>query len=199
MEYDKHIVTEAEYEKIRVQHLVCETKRDQVCYVKELNKLYKFRHLTSNGIVITESKIVNGKKELVNSKTYIDGKLTAENCYDGEIRIEKRYNYLCISGMGTVVRHYKNNKLHRIDGPAIEYEKRNCEGYYYIDGNSVDDKFFKKITRNIRNGNVINILDNYDYYDLTIIKMMIEEIGHEKQLEVVNKYLIVKMLEDESK
>lgn len=199
MEYDKYEVTEAEYEKIKVQHLVCETKKDQICYVKELNKLYKFRHLTSNGIVITESKIVNGKKELVNSKTYIDGKLTAENCYDGEIRIEKRYNYLRISGMGTVVRYYKNNKLHRIDGPAIEYEKRNCEGYYYIDGNSVDDKFFKKITRNIRNGNVINILDNYDYYDLTIIKMMIEEIGNEKQLEVVNKYLIVRALENESK
>lgn len=199
MEYDKYIVTEAEYEKIRVQHLVCETKIDQICYVKELNRLYKFRHLTSNGMVITESKIVDGEKELVNSKTYIDGKLTAENCYDGEIRIEKRYNYLCISGMGTVVRHYKNNKLHRIDGPAIEYEKRNCEGYYYINGNSVDDKFFKKITRNIRNGNVINILDNYDYYDLTIIKMMIEEIGNEKQLEVVNKYLIVRALENESK
>lgn len=199
MKYDKYVVTEAEYEKIRVQHLVCETKIDQICYVKELNRLYKFRHLTSNGMVITESKIVDGEKELVNSKTYIDGKLTAENCYDGEIRIEKRYNYLCISGMGTVVRYYKNNKLHRIDGPAIEYEKRNCEGYYYIDGNSVDDKFFKKITRNIRNGNVIHILDNYGYYDLMIIKMMIEEIGDEKQLEVVNKYLIVKMLEDESK
>lgn len=199
MEYDKYIVTGAEYEKIRVQHLVCEMKRDQICYVKELNRLYKFRHLTSNGMIITESKIVDGEKELVNSKTYIDGKLTAENCYDGEIRIEKRYNYLRMSGMGTVIRYYKNNKLHRIDGPAIEYEKRNCEGYYYIDGNSVDDKFFKKITRNIRNGNIINILDNYGYYDLIIIKTMIEEIGDEKQLEVVNKYLIVKMLEDESK
>lgn len=199
MEYDKYIVTEAEYEKIRVQHLVCETKIDQICYVKELNRLYKFRHLTSNGMVITESKIVDGEKELVNSKTYIDGKLTAENCYDGEIRIEKRYNYLRILGMGTVVRYYKNSKLHRIDGPAIEYEKRDCEGYYYIDGNSVDDKFFKKITRNIRNGNVINILDNYDYDDLMIIKMMIKEIGNEKQLEVVNKYLIVRTLENESK
>lgn len=199
MEYDKYIVTEAEYEKIRVYHLVCDTIKDQIYYVKELNRLYKFRHLTSNGMIITESKIVDGEKELVNSKTYIDGKLTAENCYDGEIRIEKRYNYLRMSGMGTVIRYYKNNKLHRIDGPAIEYEKRNCEGYYYIDGNSVDDKFFKKITRNIKNGNVIHILDNYSYYDLMIIKMMIEEIGDEKQLEVVNKYLIVRTLENESK
>ena len=32
-----------------------------------------------------------------------------------------------------------------------------------------------------------------------IIKMMIEEIGNEKQLEAVNKYLIIKMLEGESK
>ena len=199
MEYDKYVVTEAEYEKIRVQHLVCETKRDQICYIKELNKLYKFRHLTSNGMVIIESKIVNGKEELVNSKIYIDEKLTAENCYDEDIRIEKRYNYLRMQGMGMVIRYYKNDKLHRTDGPAIEYKNRDCEGYYYINGNSIDDKFFKKITRNIRNGNVIHILDNYDYDDLMIIKMMIEEIGDEKQLEVVNKYLIVRMLEDESK
>lgn len=199
MEYDKYAVTEAEYEKIRVQHLVCETKKDQICYVKELNKLYKFRHLTSNGMVIIESKIVNGEEELVNSKMYIDEKLTAENCYDGEIRIEKRYNYLRMQGMGVITRYYKNSKLHRIDGPAIEYKNRNCEGYYYIDGNSVDDRFFKKMIRNIKNGNVIHILDNYDYDDLTIIKMMIEEIGNEKQLEVVNKYLIVRTLEDESK
>ena len=171
MEYDKYVVTEAEYEKIRVQHLVCETKRDQICYVKELNKLYKFRHLTSNGMAIIESKIVDGKNELVNSKTYIDGKLTAENCYDGEIRIEKRYNYLRIQGMGMVIRYYKNDKLHRIDGPAIEYKNRDCEGYYYVNGNSVDDKFFKKITRNIRNGRIIHILDNYNYDDLMIIKM----------------------------
>ena len=199
MEYDKYAVTEAEYEKIRVQHLVCETKRDQICYVKELNRLYKFRQLTSNGMAIIESKIVDGKNELVNSKTYIDGKLTAENFYDGEIRIEKRYNYLRMQGMGMIIRYYKNDKLHRIDGPAIEYQNRNCEGYYYIDGNSVDDKFFKKITRNIRNGRIIHILDNYDYDYLTIIKMMIEEIGNEKQLEVVNKYLVIKRLEDESK
>lgn len=198
MEYDKYAVTEAEYEKIRVQHLVCETKRDQICYVKELNRLYKFRHLTSNGMAIIESKIVDGKNELVNSKTYIDGKLTAENCYDGEIRIEKRYNYLRIQGMGMVIRYYKNDKLHRVDGPAIEYKNRDCEGYYYVNGNSVDDKFFKKITRNIRNGRIIHILDNYDYDYLTIIKMMIEEIGNEKQLEVVNKYLVIKRLEDES-
>ena len=32
-----------------------------------------------------------------------------------------------------------------------------------------------------------------------IIKMMIEEIGNEKQLEAVNKYLIIKMLEGKSK
>lgn len=198
MEYDKYVVTEVEYEKIRVQHLACETKKDQICYVKKLNKLYKFRHLTSNGMVIIESKIVDSKEELVNSKIYIDGKLNAENCYDGDIRIEKRYNYLRMQGMGMVIRYYKNDKLHRTDGPAIKYKNRDCEGYYYIDGNSVDDRFFKKIMRNIKNGNVIHILDNYDYYDLMTIKMMIEEVGNEKQLEVVNKYLVVKRLEDES-
>lgn len=97
-----------------------------------------------------------------------------------------------------VIRYYKNDKLHRVDGPAIEYKNRECEGYYYINGNSVDDKFFKKITRNIRNGQIVHILDNYDYDDLMMIKMMIEEIGNEKQLEVVNKYLVVRRLEDES-
>lgn len=197
MEYDEYAVTEAEYEKIKVQHLVCDIIKDQICYVKKLNRLYKFRHLTSHGMVITESKIVDGQKELVNSKTYIDGKLNTETCYNGEIRIEKRYNDL--SAMGIVTRYYKNGKLHRVDGPAIEYERGNYNGHYYIEGKWVDDRFFKKIIKNIRNGQIIHILDGYDYEDLMTIKMMIEEIGDEKQLEAVNKYLIVRMLEDESK
>lgn len=199
MEYNEYEVTEAEYNKIKARHLACKTITDQICYVKELNRIYKINHLIKKGVTIIESKIVDDKKELVGKKTYIDGRLSSECSYNGEISIEKIYHDSNMLGMGTVTRYYKNGKLHRMDGPAIEYEDEKYEGYYYINGKWVNNKFFKKIVKNIENGRIIHILNNYGYNDLIIIKTMTEEIGYEKELEVVNKYLVMRKLEDGSK
>lgn len=201
MKYNKYAITEEEYEKIKAQYLAYKKTKTRIYYVKKLNKLYKITRIKKFGIIIAESNIINGKKELVNCKRYVNGNLYVENCYDGEIRIETIYNHWQTPGEGRIINYYKHGKLHRMDGYAIVHKrrKRNDEGFYYINGNRVDDEFFKKIRRKIRNGGIIYILNNYNYKDLMIIKMMIEEIGNEKQLEAVNKHLIVRMLEGESK
>lgn len=201
MKYYKYAITEAEYERMKAQYLAYKKTKTRVYYVKELNKLYKITRIKKFGIIIAESNIINGKKELVNCKRYVNGNVYVENCFDGEIRIETTYNHWREPGIGRTIKYYKHGKLHRMDGFAIVHKKRkrNDEGFYYVNGNRVDDEFFKKIRRKIRNGGIIYILNNYNYNDLMIIKTMIEEIGNEKQLEVVNKYLIVKMLEGESK
>lgn len=201
MEYDKYEITEVEYNKIKAQHLARKTITSEICYVKELNRIYEINHLIKKGVTITESKIVDGKKELVSKKTYIDGKLSSECNYNGELSTEKIYNDSSIlrMGMGTVTRYYKNGKLHRMDGPAIDYEDEKYEGYYYINGRWVNNKFFNKMIKNIKNGRIVHILNNYNYKDLITIKVMIEEIGNKNDLEVVDKYLIMRKLEDGSK
>lgn len=200
MEYNDYEVTEAEYDKIKMQHLTGKIITDQICYIKELNRLYKINHLLRiKSVIILESRIVNDKQELINKKAYINGKLYSEYHYNGEMSTEKIYNKTDKLGTKTVIRYYKHGKLHRTDGPTVEYEEERCgDYYYYVNGQWITKKFFNKITKNIRNGNVIHILNDYNYKDLITIKTMIEEIGNEKQLEVVNKYLVVRRLEDES-
>lgn len=200
MEYNDYKVTEAEYDEIKAQHLAGKIIEDQVYYVKELNRLYKINHLLRiRSIIILENRIVDDKEELINKKAYINGKLHSEYHYNGEMSTEKIYNKTNKLGTKTVTRYYKHGKLHKTDGPAVEYEEEGCgDYYYYVNGRWITKKFFNEITKNIKNGNVINILDGYDYEDLITIKTMIEEIGDEKQLEVVNKYLVVRRLANES-
>ena len=199
MEYDKYEIREVEYNKIKAQHLARKTITNQVYYVKELNRIYEICHSIKKRVTIIESKIVDDKKELVSKKIYTDGRLSSECNYNGKLSTEKIYHDSNILRTGTVTRYYKNGKLHRMDGPAIEYEDEKYEGYYYINGKWVDNKFFKKIVKNIENGRIIHILNNYDYKDLITIKVMIEEIGNENDLEVVDKYLVMRKLEDGSK
>lgn len=201
MEYSDYEVTKVEFDEIKVQHLAGKIIEDQVYYVKELNRLYKINHLLRiRSIIILESRIVDDRQELISKKAYINGKLHSEYHYNGEMSTEKIYSKTDKLGTKTVIRYYKNSKLHRTDGPAVEYEEEEgCgDSYYYVDGQWITKKFFNEITKNIRNGRVIHILNDYNYKDLITIKTMIEEIGNEKQLEVVNKYLVVRRLEDES-
>ena len=201
MEYNDYEVTEVEYNEIKAQHLAGKIIEDQIYYVKELNRLYKIDHLLRiKSMIILESRIVDDKEELINKKAYINGKLYSECHYNGEMSTEKIYNKTNKLGTKTVTRYYKHGKLHRTDGPAVEYEEERCgDYYYYVDGQWITKKFFNKIIKNIKNGNVIHILNDYSYKDLTTVKIMIEEIGNEKQLEVVNKYLVIRRLADESK
>ena len=44
MEYDKYEITEVEYNKIKAQHLARKTITSEICYVKELNRIYEICH-----------------------------------------------------------------------------------------------------------------------------------------------------------
>ena len=54
------------------------------------------------------------------------------------------------------------------------------------------------MVKNIKNGRIIHILNNYNYKDLLIIKTMVEEIGNKEELDVVNKYILIRKLEGEN-
>ena len=54
------------------------------------------------------------------------------------------------------------------------------------------------MVKNIKNGRIIHILNNYNYKYIMIIKTMVEEIGDKKELDEVNKYILIRKLEGES-
>ena len=142
-----------------------------------------YRILNSNSIYEFE----NNGKELIIRKFISDAK--------SKIREDEVYEYYkSINELFSTHRYY-DGVLHRIDGPAIEYKDRKYHGYYYINGNYINDNFFNKMVENIKNGKIVNILNNYNYKELMIIKTVIEEIGNEKELDEVNKHILIKKLE----
>ena len=54
------------------------------------------------------------------------------------------------------------------------------------------------MVKNIKNGRIIHILNNYDYNELLTIKSMVQEIGNKEELDVVNKYILIRKLEGEN-
>ena len=193
--YNEYEVTETEYNKIKQQYLERKINIDQVYHVKELNVIYTFNYTSRSTLSILETKIVDGKKEVVSKEKYIDGALHSKTYYDGEFSIKKIYN-----DADELDRTYykKNDILHRTDGPAVEYENKKYVGHFYVDGTWVNNRFFNKMVKNIKNGRIIHILNNYNYKDLLIIKTMVEEIGNKEELDVVNKYILIRKLEGES-
>ena len=142
-----------------------------------------YRILNSNSIYEFE----NNGKELIMRKFISDAK--------SKIREDEVYEYYkSINELFSTHRYY-DGILHRIDGPAIEYKDRKYHGYYYINGNYINDNFFNKMVENIKNGKIVNILNDYNYKELMIIKTVIEEIGNEKELDEVNKHILIKKLE----
>ena len=51
------------------------------------------------------------------------------------------------------------------------------------------------MVKNIKNGRIIHILNNYNYNELLIIKSMVNEIGDKKELDEINKHILIKKLE----
>ena len=193
--YNEYEVTKAEYNEIKQQYLERKINIDQIYYVKELNVMYTFNYTSRSTLTIIETKIVDGKKEVVSKEKYIDGALHSKTYYNGEFSIKKIYN-----DADELDRTYykKNDILHRTDGPAVEYENKKCVGHFYVDGTWVNDRFFNKMVKNIKNGRIIHILNNYDYNKLLTIKSMVQEIGNKEELDVVNKYILIRKLEGES-
>ena len=193
--YNEYEVTEAEYNEIKQQYLERKINTDRIYYVKELNVMYTFNYTSRSTLSIIETKIIDGKKEVVSKETYIDGALYSKTYYNGEFSMKKIYN-----DADELDRTYykKNDRLHRTDGPAIEYENEKHVGHFYVDGTCVNDIFFNKMVKNIKNGRIIHILNNYNYKELLIIKTMVEEIGDKKELDEVNKHILIKKLEGKS-
>ena len=193
--YNEYEVTEAEYNEIKQQYLERKINIDQVYHVKELNVIYTFNYTSRSTLSIIETKIIDGKKEVVSKEKYIDGVLHSKTYYNGEFSIKKIYN-----DADELDRTYykKNDILHRTDGPAVEYNDKKYNGHFYVDGTWINDRFFNKMVKNIKNGRIIHILNNYDYNELLTIKSMVQEIGNKEELDVVNKYILIRKLEGES-
>ena len=145
-----------------------------------------YRILNSNSIYEFE----NNDKELIMRKFISDAK---SKIYGDEL-----YEYYDSINNLFSTRRYCNGVLHRTDGPAIEYNYKKHNGHFYVDGTWVNDNFFNKMVENIKNGKIVNILNDYNYKDLTIIKTMVEEIGNKKELDEVNKYILIRKLEGEN-
>ena len=193
--YNEYEITEAEYNEIKQQYLERKINTDRIYYVKELNVMYTFNYTSRSTLSIIETKIIDGKKEVVSKEKYIDGVLHSKTYYNGEFSIKKIYN-----DADELDRTYykKNDILHRTDAPAVEYNDKKYNGHFYVDGTWVNDRFFNKMVKNIKNGRIIHILNNYNYKYLMIIKTMVEEIGDKKELDEVNKYILIRKLEGES-
>ena len=193
--YNEYEVTEAEYNKIKQQYLERKINTDRIYYVKELNVMYTFNYTSRSTLSIIETKIIDGKKEVVSKEKYIDGALHSKTYYNGEFSIKKIYN-----DADELDRTYykKNGILHRSDGPAVEYENKKYVGHFYVDGTWVNDRFFNKMVKNIKNGRIIHILNNYSYNELLTIKSMVQEIGNKEELDAVNKYILIRKLEGEN-
>ena len=54
------------------------------------------------------------------------------------------------------------------------------------------------MVKNIKNGRIIHILNNYGYSELLIIKSIVQEIGNKEELDAVNKYILIRKLEGEN-
>ena len=193
--YNEYEVTEAEYNEIKQQYLERKINIDRIYYVKELNVMYTFNYTSRSTLSIIETKIIDGKKEVVSKEKYIDGALHSKTYYNGEFSIKKIYN-----DADELDRTYykKNDILHRTDGPAVEYNDKKHNGHFYVDGTWVNDRFFNKMVKNIKNGRIIHILNNYGYNELLTIKSMVQEIGNKEELDAVNKYILIRKLEGES-
>ena len=193
--YNEYEVTEAEYNEIKQQYLERKINTDRIYYVKELNVMYTFNYTSRSTLSIIETKIIDGKKEVVSKEKYIDGALHSKTYYNGEFSIKKIYN-----DADELDRTYykKNGILHRSDGPAVEYENKKYVGHFYVDGTWVNDRFFNKMVKNIKNGRIIHILNNYSYNELLTIKSMVQEIGNKEELDAVNKYILIRKLEGEN-
>ena len=153
-------------------------------HLKYRGKNHKFYKITNSNIIY---EFENNGKELIMKEFISDAK--------SKIREDEVYEYYKSINELFSTRRYCNGVLHRTDGPAIEYNYKKHNGHFYVDGNYINDNFFNKMVENIKNGKIVNILNDYNYKELMIVKTVIEEIGNEKELDEVNKHILIKKLE----
>lgn len=184
MEVSKEI-----FDIIKQRYIDEELIIDEDYEIKNSDESYSIRVV---GKIVIVSRY-NGN-ELIEDMLYQHKKMSNKIEFDGDKKIV--YNYSTYhEGKIINIKYYKNEKLHRIDGPALEYANPTWEDYYYVGGRHISLAFFNKIRKNLKRGSLGNILERYEIEELEVIKEFVLEMGSEKDLERVNKYILIKKLE----
>ena len=182
-------VSKEVFKIIKQRYLNNELKTDCNYEIKSSDESYKIE-VVEPTVMISEFV----KNKLVEYTVYYCGIVNNIIKYYGNKQIS--YGYSTIhEGRLLNTKYYKNEKLHRLDGPAIEYTNPTWENYYYISGHNISLAFFNKIRKNLKRGSLGNILERYSINELEIIKEFVLEMGSEIELDKVNKYILIKKLE----
>ncbi len=174
---------------IKQRHINNELKIDCNYEIKNSDESYKIE-VVEPTVMISEFV----KNKLVEYTVYYDGVINNLIQYYGNKQIAYGYSTLH-EGRLLNTKYYKDEKLHRLDGPAIEYTNPTWENYYYVGGHNISLAFFNKIRKNLKRGSLSNILQRYSISELEIIKEFVLEMGSEIDLDRVNKYILIKKLE----
>lgn len=180
------------FDIVKQRYISEELKTDCNYEIKNSDESYKIDVVDSTVMI---SNFV--KDKIVKYVVYFTGAISSIIRFDGNKKIV--YGYSTIhEGKLLNTKYYKDEKLHRLDGPAIEYTNPTWENYYYISGHNINLGFFNKIRKNLKRGSLGKILYRYSLNELEIIKEFVLEMGSEIDLEKVNKYMLIKKLEGQS-
>lgn len=180
------------FDIVKQRYIDNELKMDCDYEIKNSDESYKIEVVD---LTVMISSFV--KDKLVKYVVYFYGALSSIIKFYGNKKIV--YGYSTIhEGKLLNTKYYKNEKLHRLDGPAIEYTNPTWENYYYVGGHNINLGFFNKIRKNLKRGSLGKILYRYSLSELEIIKEFALEMGSEIDLDKVNKYMLIKKLEGQS-
>ena len=156
----------------QLQHLNYVGKDRKFYRITNLNIIYEFEN---NGEELIVREFFNNTTEKVEEDEFYE-----------------YYEY--INGLFDTSR-YHNGVLHKTDGPAITYSDK-YDPLYYINGILVTEHFFNKIMKNLKKGRIGNILNKYSSSELELIRSIVEEQGKTKDLDKVDKWILIKKLEE---
>lgn len=154
----------------------------QLYHLNYVGNDHKFYRITNLNIIY---EFENNGKELIVKEFF--------NNTNDKVEEDENYEYYeYLNGLFDVSR-YCNGVLHKTDGPAIIFDK--YDPLYYINGMLITEHFFNKVMKNLRRGRINNILGRYGLDELEIIRSIVEEQGKSKDLEKVDKWIVIKKLE----
>lgn len=154
----------------------------QLYHLNYVGNDHKFYRITNLNIIY---EFENNGKELIIKEFF--------NNTNDKIEEDENYEYYeYLNGLFDVSRYY-NGVLHKTDGPAIIFDK--YDPLYYVNGTLITEHFFNKVMKNLKRGRINNILGRYGLDELEIIRSIVEEQGKLKDLEKVDRWIVIKKLE----
>lgn len=157
---------------LKLKYLRNQEKDHKFCKVIGTNIIYEFKS-NGNELMLKEYE-VNFKEK---------------------IEQDEEFEYYVSPGELFCTSRYYNGLLHKTDGPAVIYEST-YKPAYYVHGRLITEHFYKKIMKNLKNGRIGNILERYKIYDLKLIRDIAEEQGTEKDLEKIDRQILILKLEN---